>query len=714
MSVTKYLLAICFATLLLHQCLTSEKCAGQETPGRLSREQREALVPGLNAEFTSIVSGDAHRDVRIDRFAAMFVGKGESPADFLPPGPFQAHYHGFLKLKLKGSFRFKIFGRGQITLKLNDQTVFDGVHGEFAEAQPVEVELVKGYNVIEIDYVSQPDGSGQFRVYWSSDEFVAEPLPSTLLFSPGDLADLVAAQRLRTGKQFVQSHLCLRCHGMPAEANKSQADADHSAEVGTLELGALLLADAPVWRDINERINPIWLKQWLLDPSKLRNDTKMPKLLAHLPAEQTNQAAADIAAFVMGSAVAKSESQPNRGESKRGEKLFEDRGCIACHRFTPVEQEDEYQRISLHFVSAKFVSGSLQSFLMNPREHYRTSRMPVPDLAAVEAADLEAFLRELSTGRIETSFPDGNMERGKQLASELGCFNCHPPDRQEKFELVRGAEIIGKGEPSGCLQIGNSRPQQPRPQYDFDDESRAAVVEFLKTDGAGLRQNNLAEYANRQFVNLRCGACHRRDDQDSSYFYVLQDESVHGLPPDAVPDLTNAGEKLLSDWMQVQIAGELSYRTRDHFRIRMPAFPDCARELALGIAAQHGFGPREERRPEFSKQLAEAGERIAAMEVGLGCGRCHAINEQKPIAPFDAYSTNLAYATERIRYEYYLRWMFNPQRVDPATRMLKFSPDLKSTGFASEFDGDAARQFEALWQYLQSLEHATNQKKVEK
>ncbi|MFO0969819.1 MAG: hypothetical protein U0793_30045, partial [Gemmataceae bacterium] len=72
------------------------------------------------------------------------------------------------------------------------------------------------------------------------------------------------------------------------------------------------------------------------------------------------------------------------------------------------------------------------------------------------------------------------------------------------------------------------------------------------------------------------------------------------------------------------------------------------------------------------------------------------------LAPFEAPGINLLDAAHRIRHAYYQRWMLDPPRLDPLTRMPKLAPDGKSTPLPL-FDGDAARQFDTIWHYMQTL-----------
>ena len=46
--------------------------------------------------------------------------------------------------------------------------------------------------------------------------------------------------------------------------------------------------------------------------------------------------------------------------------------------------------------------------------------------------------------------------------------------------------------------------------------------------------------------------------------------------------------------------------------------------------------------------------------------------------------------------------MHDPLRIDPGTKMPKFAPDGTHTPVRGVFDGNAARQYDALWHYIQS------------
>ena len=71
---------------------------------------------------------------------------------------------------------------------------------------------------------------------------------------------------------------------------------------------------------------------------------------------------------------------------------------------------------------------------------------------------------------------------------------------------------------------------------------------------------------------------------------------------------------------------------------------------------------------------------------------------KKALAAFEVKGTDLQYVEERLRPEYYIRWMLDPQRIIPLTKMPKFATDGLTA--LPEFEGDAKKQFEAMWEFL--------------
>ena len=168
------------AALILFACIaTAPTFAVSQRPlrpGRLPREVRQALRLGVMSTFES-ASGNV-RDTRHDRLLALHVPADRPPTPFLPAGPFKVTMETYVRLRLKGEYRFSAEGRGSLRLSLNDKPVF-ARSGDLGEQAPVTVALIKGYNTLRLDYVSPASGDATFRLYWQSDEIPREPIPTT-------------------------------------------------------------------------------------------------------------------------------------------------------------------------------------------------------------------------------------------------------------------------------------------------------------------------------------------------------------------------------------------------------------------------------------------------------------------------------------------------------------------------------------------------------
>ena len=136
----------------------------------------------------------------------------------------------------------------------------------------------------------------------------------------------------------------------------------------------------------------------------------------------------------------------------------------------------------------------------------------------------------------------------------------------------------------------------------------------------------------------------------------------------------------------------------------MPAFPAYARTLARGLAAQHGVETTRHDGPSADPSLASVGRRLTQQDVGFHCLQCHGLPGKPPEAPFESRGIDFVHVKDRLRADFFRRWIGNPIQFDRAVPMPRFSPDGKTTSVKSIFDGDAQRQFGAIWQYLQTIE----------
>ncbi|WP_197444227.1 DUF6797 domain-containing protein [Maioricimonas rarisocia] len=677
--------------------------------GRLTQQITDSLQPGFLWKFRPLTGTTEFADARASRLVTLSASTADSVTPFIEPGPFEARGSGYIRMPLPAAATFRVEGRGSIRLRINDQDVLGGRGEDLSLIARRTVQLNGGYNRIEVDYLSPQEGQARLRLLWESEDHPLEPVPPTVLFHAGDDPLLVESDQLRSGRELFAVKRCHRCHAMPVRPS------------GDRTMHELSLA-APRLDDLGKRLHPHWIAAWLTNPPALRNRTTMPHVLSS-DAATARQQALDLAAWLTGGTIGSGEdvASASRSVTEDGEILFEDLGCIACHRFTPPDEDDDFDRVSLAFAAAKLQPGALVAFLQQPHRHFRTSPMPDFALSAEEATALAAFIRSESEGELPEWSADaaGNSERGRELFVSLKCAACHgTPDsdsrRDSSAEVTSVAVVPVAGWPQsqrGCLGEPASATHKG-PRYRFTDDERIALNRFLETGGRSLLQPAVHEAAARTIRRLRCTACHDRDASRAIRGPVIIEEGSRGIPPERLPSLTWAGDKLHSDWLHKQFTGELPQRTRTWLTARMPAFPADATVLTEGLAAQHGLADSSAEPPAAEPSLIETGKRLTARDA-LDCRQCHGVGPLEPrgddrtkIAP----GINFKLIRQRVRPDFYTLFVLDPPRYDIGTKMPKLTTDGRTTRVTGILDGDARKQFEALWQYIHHFDHEAGDK----
>jgi cytochrome c553 len=392
-----------------------------------------------------------------------------------------------------------------------------------------------------------------------------------------------------------------------------------------------------------------------------------------------------------------------------GASLFESLGCITCHHFESSHQKDEFNRLSLHFVDAKYPANALADFLKKPTNHHAASRMPDFHLADAEVTALAGFIRTKSVGKIQELVLHGDPLRGRKLFGDRGCQQCHRVGEEHPIRLPQfdwKPAITSRG----CLapsDLGNKAPV-----FGFTGDQRLALAKFVQNDLKSLRRSNLVETSARLVDRLQCANCHDRDGQRSHRTWVIAEEGSGRIPVN-LPQLTWAGEKFRPAWTKKLLAGQLDYKSRPWIGARMPAFPRYATALSRGLAAEHAVDPHEQPSHAFDTNLATIGEKLT-LQTGLDCRQCHAVGRLQPRGDKQTkinLGVNFTYIRDRLRRESYHRFMLDPPRYDINTKMIRLSENRLTTKLKGYFDADAHQQFDAVWHYIQSLPEPSELKK---
>lgn len=669
------------------------------TPPKADVPAKEVIERGLTLTVKSQAGGEA--DQRAARVVSLYVPAGSAPTPFVAAGPFTATFDGFMNKDVWDRVTFTAEGTGSLTLTVNDTEVLKLDGPDLASGKGGKIKLNKGANPFSLVYTSPASGDARLRLLWTSSEIPTEPVPSTLFTHNVGSKEFRAAKRTRTGRELVGTMRCTKCH---------------AADAATTEGMPELAMDAPDLREVGARLNQEWMAAWIRDPKALRAHASMPKLIVtdgKSEADIDNEAAA-MAAYL--ATLGKGDDSPLSADDAavgRGGHLFAKLACASCH----MANGDSPAHIPLTQVKSKWKPKALVAFLRDPAKHYAWIKMPNFGFSEAEATDLAAWLLKNSSEEPK-KITGGDAGLGKVLMAGAGCASCHqlgdvPP--------VIGTKLkdLAQNRANGCLAT-DAQSRKRAPDYGFSGEEIASLRAFIKTDHKSLAVRDRVEFAERRIDAQRCTSCHQRDGAQSVFSGMsgVMEKLVAGLPPappveahgehgeggaasgNPPPTLTFTGDKLRPEWTAKLLKGELPYRTRPWLDQRMPAFKAGADLIAQGLAMSHGLPPVTPADPPSPGPGAEDGIKLFGADGGFNCNQCHSLGAAPAVAIFEAPGINLGYSGQRLQKDYYHRWMLNPLRFDPTTRMPKFAQDDGTTPLTDVLGGQARDQFEAIWQQL--------------
>lgn len=493
---------------------------------------------------------------------------------------------------------------------------------------------------------------------------------------------------------------------------------------------------------VGRRVNPKWLRDYLSDPASIKPGTTMPDVLSHLPIDKRVEVVDGLVAFLSTLQSDFPDIRANgaspvefrfwtKGDPVRGEHLYHEIGCVACHAPDPnyevaelppspidalLDELDPEELAEMGLaaaarrvrsvphgdLSAKYSRRSLAHFLYDPAHVRPSSRMPALKLSVDEAADLAEYLLDsvVSDDHPSPTAPDESLiQQGRRHFAEFGCANCHAAEvrvtLQTKPLVQCELDPNELEQPSrSCLA---SKPDDV-PSYGLDPAQRRALRSAIESAGEGP----VAPVNDRvmtTMMRMNCYACHQRDERGGigrfrkSYFETVSgvDLGDEGRLP---PPLTGVGGKLKSKWMTRLFRGDRKTVLRDHMTIRMPVYPHAD---VLKLADQFGDADHVDESSQEKvfgnvDSLARTGKQL--MEIG--CIQCHEFNGG---ALPGVIGVELSNVPDRIHPAWFQRFLTNPGEVKARTRMPTFFPDGKSQT-PQILGGDANQQIAAMWAYL--------------
>jgi mono/diheme cytochrome c family protein len=474
------------------------------------------------------------------------------------------------------------------------------------------------------------------------------------LWSKSQVRQLPAAARggnPAEGKKIVETVGCFGCHSVgPIEEvpNQSQIRRRHGFNL----------------ENQGSKVPVAWIYNWVKDPARVWPDTKMPSL------RLTDQEAGDVAAYL--------------------------------------------------------------STLRNA--DWEKKALPAVDAAALDDVALE-FLRTNSTDieareKLKTMTADQKyLFAGERLISKYGCFGCHNIPGFENAQPI-GTELTEAGSKLisqldfGFLPIEHSRTgwyeqklHNPRifdvgrvkrpeellkmPNFHFSDSDVRAITGVLTSmvrDRVPLEMRDKTTDAVSQgrllIAEKNCKGCHIIEGAGSDIRTTL----AQALIP---PNLATEGAKTQPLWLHSFLKDPSIVRLRPWLTARMPTFHFTEQQAAT--IERYFSAVDKVDYPFISTDIDTDNEKLrvgADLFTKLQCSSCHPTSNVVPAgkAPEDL-APNLLLASQRLRPEWVLRWLSDPQKIVPGTRMPTFFPEGQSP-FPQILGGNSPAQIQAVRDHL--------------
>ncbi len=323
--------------------------------------------------------------------------------------------------------------------------------------------------------------------------------------------------------------------------------------------------------------------------------------------------------------------------------------------------------------------------------------LPRRDLGEIVAATEEGL-------NTPSSFRQGPVEdrleiqpelaaRGQEVFAQTGCANCHSLTHrgQNITSWLKAPKLEQLDLSKGCLT------EHTPVKYDLSESQREALKAALKSLNSSV--GDPRERVQRTLLSFNCVACHAREgiggppEALNASFTTSQPEM--GDEARIPPPLDGVGGKMNPDYLRMVV--DKGVDDRPYMHVRMPGFgSDHMPGFVEALLDVDKSLPRPEVRFETPLSKVKAAGRFLVGSQALSCIKCHTFAGQRAEG---VQGIDLTIVTRRLQPGWFHRYLLEPQRVRPGTRMPASWPD-GETFYPNLLGGKTAAQIEAIWQYL--------------
>jgi cbb3-type cytochrome oxidase cytochrome c subunit len=712
------------------------------------------LKPGLVAVYTDPQKGPPPPGVtRLEPTVALTLNAGESPHPRLK-GLGSARWTGYVNVVRGGKYTFSATALGgTLTVQVGGKPVFAATAGD---REPVtksgsEVVLEGGVQPFEATFAA-PGGAARVELFWEGPGFRKEPVAHQFLgHLPADRpASFITDAQLEHGRFKFEELACARCHKPATTDQMAKGLADRPGPNLTDVAKRSYAGWIDAWLADPAKLRPhtVMPKMFAADDAGKAERYAVTKYLVSLAGKPLEPVKAPTL------------DNSYRQSMEKGRVLFTVSGCAACHtepqpkkKAAPADEDEKpplrpedyvygagtaagpASKYALGALGSKYTPVALAAFLQDPLKVNPAGRMPHMTLSGVEAQDLARYLCRVTDETFEPAMPPVPkglkpaliaapvykafgakpadvtafeklaadtqwIDLGRKLLVTKGCVNCHAVEPGGKalapaaaFPTLADVKKAGHG----CLAPKPAAGTVPA--YKLDATETAAIAAFLKDGLTGAGSPAPTHAARLALRRFNCLNCHSKDGEGgipvelSDQMRLLEKaENADDVRP---PLLTGIGHKSRTPWLKAVLTQ--AGRARPWMQLRMPQYGEKnVGALPEALAALEGTVPDDAVRKLPLTATAIGTGRSIIGKGGLGCISCHDI---AGVPNSGTRGPDLATINQRVRYDWYERWLHQPLRMAPGTKMPQAFVDGKST-LNTVLNGDAKAQAEAMWAYL--------------
>ncbi len=305
----------------------------------------------------------------------------------------------------------------------------------------------------------------------------------------------------------------------------------------------------------------------------------------------------------------------------------------------------------------------------------------------------------LPVGHGEFAVDAAKARAGRARFEALNCVACHAVADASGAMAARTARPLpelARRADQGCLA---ERPPAGAPAFNLSSAQRAALRRTVRNVAGLAKAPDAASRVALTTSRLGCLACHARDGVGGplatgrdGWFQVVGEADL-GEEGKLPPHLEKVGGKLRREWMTRLLAE--GTKVRPYMATRMPQFgggnvghlPEAFETADVSPSARPDPGP--------SERDAKFGRKLVGRD-GVSCIACHTFAQH---ASLGIPALGLDRMHERLRWDWFRRYMPDPAALRPGTRMPSFWPEGKAAN-TEILGGDVEAQIRSIWAWL--------------